>query len=125
MSSESSGRPLFQDPLIETNSERASRPVIWKARRLGGAFGISSNLLFSGSRGNASGAQQEEGTVGFTKHWGLQIGPYMHELNTDEGKNRHLMIRRLKGAQIWLPCMKERVLGYTTLTDKEIDAHGI
>lgn len=59
-------------------------------------------------------------------HWGLQIGPYLYELLTDEGFNGHLMNRRLVQDQpeFWESAVQDQVVGYTALTDREINSAG-
>jgi hypothetical protein len=62
-----------------------------------------------------------------TMHWGLQIGPYLHELVTDEGLNGHRMNRRLHKDQpeFWQSAAPapDRVICNTSLTDREIYQH--
>jgi hypothetical protein len=85
--------------------------VIWKARKLGGITGPVVRIF-------------SEAPAEANMHWGLQIGPYLHELNTDEGKNKHLIVTRLHDDQIWAPGTEPTVIGFCSLTDREIDTEG-
>ena len=59
-------------------------------------------------------------------HWGLQIGPYLYELVTDEGSNGHLIWRRIYQLQpeFWQSDAPDRRIGSTCETDKQISEIG-
>jgi hypothetical protein len=56
-------------------------------------------------------------------HWGIRVGPFLHELHTDEGKNGYPTRNNLYGAECWLP-EGAITLGRVKHTDVEIDGHG-
>ncbi|MCJ1400703.1 hypothetical protein MMC11_003911 [Xylographa trunciseda] len=110
MSSGPSGRPVVQLPLIETNPHRRRRAIWWKARKLR-LWGYPAALYSIVRRAPLESLM----------HWAVEIGPWLHELHTDEGKNGHLMRNRLHRSQMWCSEIGERTIGYTSCTDREID----
>jgi hypothetical protein len=56
-------------------------------------------------------------------HWGIRVGPFLHELHTDEGKNRYLTRNNLYRAECWRP-ERTITLGSVKHTDDEIDELG-
>ena len=99
--------------MIEQNEDCKTRPKIWKARRLETFRAPPTFNIFSGARPEAN------------MHWGLQIGNYMYQIHTDEGKVKYLMVQRLYGEQIWTPGVPQKILGYCSLTDTQVNAAGI
>ena len=103
---------MLQQPFIEENDDRKRRPMIWKARKLD-TFWAPTFTKFSAAKAEAN------------MHWGLQIGNYMYQIHTDEGKVKYLMVQRLHGEQIWTPDVPQKILGYCNLTDTQIKKAGM
>ena len=103
---------MQQQPFIEENDDRKRRPMIWKARKLD-TFWAPTFTKFS--------AAQPEANM----HWGLQIGNYMYQIHTDEGKVKYLMVQRLHSEQIWTPDVPQKILGYCNLTDTQVKKAGM
>ena len=100
-------RPLPQRKFKEYNKGRRPRPIIWKARNLGGVAGPIIRKV----------TRAPEIT---NKHWGVQIGDYLYEIHTDEGKKKYVFMQRRCGDQIWPHDVEPRILGWCSLTDDEV-----
>ena len=99
-------------PFKEYNADRSPRPIIWKARRLNASWAYVASIFSSAP-------------LAANMHWGLEVGRYMHQIHTDEGKKKYLQLERLRDGQIWDPDVPERVVGWCSLTDKEVDEFGM
>ena len=85
--------------------------MIWKARRL--------DTLWAPILNRFSEAKPEANML-----WALQIGDYMYQIHTDEGKVKYLIVQRLRGEQIWTPNVPQKILGYCNLAGIQVNAAG-
>ena len=113
-------------PLVETNPDHEWRPIIVKARKLGGKRGKAVRALnmlyeFMTLFDPEDDAPFDEVSV---SHWGIQVGNYMWELHTDQKMANCLSIQRMTGYQIWDADVDEATVGITDLTDKQINNAG-
>jgi hypothetical protein len=109
-----SAGPINMWRQIETNAERASRDIIWKARPLRGVRSIFTTVFSSAIDPIVN------------MHWGVQIGPYLYEVGSDKATSQHLIFRRISINQpeFWRSVVPDKVVGQTSLTDEEINACG-
>lgn len=101
--------PLLEHPLEEHNAQRELRPIIFKARKVRGKTGWILRRY-----GHILGAPKNdpEGVA----HHALQVGAYVYEMTREKG----LLGQRLTGHHIWPSTIKHAVIGYTDLSDEEI-----
>lgn len=121
-SSSGGGRRSRQQPeqaqIIETNSDRCERPIIWRCRWLDGWAGLyaQSNHILNRGIGVAKYGAPEE----IQMHWALKIGPYLYELQTDE--NLEVTWRYVDETrwESWKSATPDRLVGETTATDAKL-----
>ncbi|AEO58637.1 hypothetical protein MYCTH_2127689 [Thermothelomyces thermophilus ATCC 42464] len=130
-------------PLVETNHQRALRPVFIKQRKLGGKRGKTLRafsrfvlvpvveialILDDDDDDDDSDADYDDDDsdvstvidIGLA-HWGVQVGDYLWELHTDRKHAKTLSMQRLTRSQIWRADVGEEEVGNTNMTDVEID----
>lgn len=101
--------PLLEQPIIEYNAEKRIRPIFKKIRKVRGKTGW---LLRRYGHWFGAPKNDPEGLG----HHALQIGEYVYELTREEG----LVGQRLTGHQIWESTIKHAIIGWTDLSDVEI-----
>lgn len=104
--------PILEYPLIEQNLQREVRPVYIKIRKVRGKRGWLSRRI-----GRYIAAEPTPEGLG---HHAIQVGDYAYELHTDEANQKYLIVQRLTGEQIWTSTVKHAVVGYTDLSDEDI-----
>ena len=104
--------PILEYPLIEKNLQRDIRPIVTKVRKVRGKRGWFLRRLGRFFVGPVT----PEGLG----HHAIQVGDYAYELHTDEANQKYLIVQRLTGEQIWMSTVKHEVVGYTDLSDEDI-----
>ncbi|KAI7141195.1 hypothetical protein KC352_g29447, partial [Hortaea werneckii] len=104
--------PILEYPLIEKNLQRNIRPIVTKVRKVRGKRGWFLRRL-----GRFFGGPRTPEGLG---HHAIQVGDYAYELHTDEANQKYLIVQRLTGEQIWMSTVKHEVVGYTDLSDEDI-----
>lgn len=99
----------IEEVLVETNSERAKRPVYWVARGLQNVLGLPWWSSYP-----------EEANL----HWGLRVGPYLWELAADKKNGGKIIKNCLPIAEWWEPSLGPELVGCVTMTDTYIDYCG-
>ena len=113
----SSGR--WAAPLRESNPTHELRKMVLKMRKLAGGGGKMVRAVAA-----FVGEGRSDGIDVYISHWGIQVGNHMWELHTN-GKNKSLAIQRLSGRDIWQSDVGETSVGWTRLSDTEIDKAGM
>lgn len=106
--------PLLDAPLEEHNLDRELRPIYKKVRKVRGKTGWllrRYGWIFGAPKGDAVGLG----------HHAIQIGAYSYEMTREEG----LVGQRLTGEQIWTSTIMHAVIGYTDLSDEDIQLAGM
>ncbi|KAI6858547.1 hypothetical protein KC343_g1215 [Hortaea werneckii] len=109
--------PILEYPLIEKNLQRDIRPIVTKVRKVRGKRGWFLRRL-----GRFFGGPRTPEGLG---HHAIQVGDYAYELHTDEANQKYLIVQRLTGEQIWMSTVKHEVVGYTDLSDEDIQLTSI
>lgn len=112
-SSDHEAAPLLEDPLEEHNVDRCVRPVYKKIRKVRGKTGWLLRRY-----GHFFGAPKGD-QIGLGHH-ALQIGVYVYEMTREKG----LVGQRLTGDQVWPSTVGEVIIGYTDLSDEDIQLEG-
>ncbi|KAK3114362.1 hypothetical protein LTR53_007399 [Teratosphaeriaceae sp. CCFEE 6253] len=106
--------PLLDTPLVEQNVERRIRPIIRKMRKVRGKTGWMLRrygYIFGAPKGDQVGLA----------HHALQIGDYVYELT----REKYLVGQRLCGHQVWPSTVGHIVIGYTDLSDEDIQMESL
>jgi hypothetical protein len=101
--------PFLDAPLEEHNPDRQVRPVYLKMRKVRGKTGWllrRYGWIFGAPRNDAFGVA----------HHALQIGAYVYEMTREKG----LVGERLSGNQIWPSTIQHAIIGYTDLSDEDV-----
>lgn len=106
--------PLVEDPLEEHNVDRRVRPIYKKIRKVRGKTGWLLRRY-----GHFFGAPKGD-QIGLGHH-ALQIGAYVYEMTREKG----LVGQRLTGEQIWPSTVGEMIIGYTDMSDEDIQIEGM
>ncbi|KAI7450772.1 hypothetical protein KC368_g4432 [Hortaea werneckii] len=101
--------PLLDNPLIEHNPHNEIRPVFMKIRKVRGKTG-----WFIRRYGHWFGGPKDDPEA--VGHHAVQVGEYVYELTREEG----LVGQRLTGHQVWPSTIKHAVVGWTDLSDVEM-----
>ncbi|RMX79427.1 hypothetical protein D0869_08320 [Hortaea werneckii] len=101
--------PLLDNPLIEHNPHNKIRPVFVKIRKVRGKTGWLLRRY-----GHWFGAPKDDPEA--IGHHAVQVGEYVYELTREEG----LVGQRLTGHQVWPSTIKHAVVGWTDLSDVEM-----
>ncbi|RMZ02871.1 hypothetical protein D0860_07038 [Hortaea werneckii] len=101
--------PLLDNPLIEHNPHNEIRPVFMKIRKVRGKTG-----WFIRRYGHWFGGPKDDPEA--VGHHAVQVGEYVYELTREEG----LVGQRLKGHQVWPSTIKHAVVGWTDVSDVEM-----
>lgn len=101
--------PLLDNPLIEHNPHNEIRPVFVKIRKVRGKTGWLLRRY-----GHWFGAPKDDPEA--IGHHAVQVGEYVYELTREEG----LVGQRLTGHQVWPSTIKHAVVGWTDLSDVEM-----
>lgn len=112
-SSNHEAAPLLEDPLEEHNADRRVRPIYKKIRKVRGKTGWLLRRyghFFGAPRGDQIGLG----------HHALQIGAYVYEMTREKG----LVGQRLCGEQVWPSTVGEILIGYTDMSDEDIQLEG-
>ena len=104
--------PILEHPFVEYNLDRQVRPIYLKIRRVRGKRGW---LLRRCGRLLAPDPTPEG-----LGHHALQVGEYAYELHTDEANQKYLIVQRLTDDQIWESTVSHTIVGYTDLSDEDI-----
>ena len=105
--------PALDDPLVEHNIDRNTRPIYKKIRKVRGKTGWllrRYGYIFGAPKGDQVGLG----------HHALQIGEYVYEMTREKG----LVGQRLDGEQIWASTVGEMIVGYTDMSDEDIQIEG-
>ncbi|KAK3072220.1 hypothetical protein LTR53_007212 [Teratosphaeriaceae sp. CCFEE 6253] len=106
--------PLLDTPLVEQNVERRIRPIIRKMRKVRGKTGWMLRrygYIFGAPKGDQVGLA----------HHALQIGDNVYELT----REKYLVGQRLCGHQVWPSTIGHIVIGYTDLSDEDIQMESL
>ncbi|KAI6873051.1 hypothetical protein KC343_g13648 [Hortaea werneckii] len=101
--------PLLDNPLVEHNPHNEIRPVFMKIRKVRGKTG-----WFIRRYGHWFGGPKDDPEA--VGHHAVQVGEYVYELTREEG----LVGQRLTGPQVWPSTIKHAVVGWTDLSDVEM-----
>lgn len=104
--------PILEHPLTERNLQREIRPVYQKVRKVRGKRGWLVRVL--GKRFAPDPTPEGLG------HHAVQVGDYAYELHTDEANQKYLIVQRLTGEQIWDSTVRHEIVGYTDMSDEDI-----
>lgn len=105
--------PLIEDRLEEYNANCSVRPIYKKVRKVRGKTGWLLRRY-----GHFFGAPKDD-QIGLG-HWGLQVGAYVYEMT----REKTLVGQRLTGDQIWPSTVGEELIGYTDMSDEDIQMEG-
>ena len=106
--------PLLSPPLPhETNPLRHPRPITLKIRKVRGKTGWLLRRY-----GHFFGAPKDD-PVGLGHH-ALQVGEYVYEMTREKG----LVGQRLEGALVWESTVGEVVVGWTGMSDGDVQVEG-
>ncbi len=106
-------RPISLSSAARNTAERKVRPVSIKVRSIKGLMGFAMSVI--GPRMAKDASAEKLG------HCGLQIGDRLYELHCDNDNQKDLLVYRLVGDQIWEPDINEAFLGYSDMTNEDID----
>ena len=100
--------------LKEENWHQEIRPVILKMRKVKGKMGLIIDITTIGDP--TKNAMNKA-------HWGVQVGSNLWELSADK-KGKEIEINRLSGKDIWFSDVAEKTIGFTNMSDHEIQSRG-
>ena len=109
-----SERPFSLDFGVRHVPERKPRRVSIKVRSIKGLMGLAMSILGPWIANDAPAER--------FGHFGLRIGDRVYELHCDNDNQKDLLVYRLEGDQIWESDINEASLGYSDMTNEEIDA---
>ena len=105
--------PGLDAPIVESNAEGQIRPIFKKCRKVRGKTGWLLRRY-----GQHFGAPTHDPEA--VAHHALQIGPYAYEVTREKGIHG----QRLSGDLMWPSTIQHCIVGYTDLTDEEIQIEG-
>ncbi|TKA57294.1 hypothetical protein B0A55_11540 [Friedmanniomyces simplex] len=114
LSDENEPAPLLDAPLVEHNAEHYIRPIYVKILKVRGKTGWllrRYDHFFGALKDDPQGLP----------HHGVQVGEYLVELT----REKYLVGQRLTRGQIWESTIAHKIVGYTDLSDEDIQMESL